>query len=54
MRHIDNDTLLKFVLELLDDQENQRIQLHLSQCERCKAALDNIRHQTDIIGSIVP
>ena len=54
MNHIDNDTLLKFVLELLDDQENKRIQEHLSQCERCRATLENTQRQIDIIGSIDP
>ena len=54
MNHLDIDTLLKFALELVEHQESQQIQEHLSQCDRCRAELDKIRYQTNIIGSVDP
>lgn len=36
MIHPDSDTLLKFVLQTLDDSENEAVRQHLSHCEQCR------------------
>jgi anti-sigma factor ChrR (cupin superfamily) len=35
MTHPDGDTLLKFVLQTLDESENEAVRQHLRACDRC-------------------
>ena len=52
--HPNEDQLLKLVLELLDADEIRQIKEHLSECEPCRQRLEELRHQTEMIGSIEP
>ena len=36
MTHLDGDTVLKFVLETLDEPDSVRVREHLSGCEQCR------------------
>ena len=54
MSHPNEDQLLKLVLELLDGDETQQIKEHLAECEPCRQQLENLQHQTEMIGSIEP
>ena len=52
MNHYDDDILLKFVLEILDEQETTEVKDHISQCEQCQQRLEDIRKQTELIGNL--
>ena len=54
MKHFDDDTILKFVLELLDDEESVNITEHLTKCEICTAKLRNLEKQNKLIASYNP
>lgn len=50
-KHISEDTLLKFQLELLEGPDERRVREHLSGCEKCSRRLEDLQKQTDIIKS---
>lgn len=52
--HPDEDVLLKFVLQTLDDDEQRIIESHLRECAECRSAVDRIRRETDLIASFDP
>jgi anti-sigma factor RsiW len=54
MNHPDDDRLLKLVLELLDADEEAQLEDHLAQCDSCRARLERMRSETEVIGSIEP
>ena len=54
MKHPDHDTLLKSVLRLLDEQEEEALQDHISQCENCQERIGKIKKDIEIIGSLEP
>ena len=54
MSHPNEDQLLKLVLELLDGDETRHIKEHLAECEPCQRRLEELQHQTEMIGSIEP
>ena len=54
MNHPTDDTLLKLVLELLDDNENAALREHLDRCADCRARYERMRANTDMLGSISP
>jgi anti-sigma factor RsiW len=54
MNHPDDDRLLKLVLELLDADEESQLRDHLSQCDSCRARLERMQSETEVIGSIEP
>jgi hypothetical protein len=54
MKHYDDDTLLKSVLQLLDESEDRELGDHLAQCSECRMRFDTFTADTGIIGSFVP
>ncbi len=52
MKHYDEDTLLKSVLNLLNDEEAWELKKHLLECKECGAKLEKIKRETDTIGEI--
>ncbi len=54
MNHPDDDRLLKLVLELLDADEEAQLKDHLSQCDSCRARLERMQSETEVIGSLEP
>jgi hypothetical protein len=55
MNHINEDTLLKYVLEIIDDEhEYSDIKYHLTTCAECRTRLEKIQSDLDIIGDIKP
>jgi anti-sigma factor RsiW len=54
MRHPDDDTLLKHILELLDPNERGRLLGHLDDCAACRERHAEMERETRIIGGIEP
>jgi hypothetical protein len=55
MHHINEDSLLKYALDIIDDdEEHSEIESHLATCPKCRGRLDIIRSDLDIIGNIEP
>ncbi len=54
MIHISEDQLLEYALEACDENERLKIEEHIESCERCSEALNRIRQDIDLIGSIRP
>jgi len=54
MNHFDEDTILKFVLEVLDDDELKKVRDHLIDCEICNTKFNDIKKQNELIGSYNP
>ena len=54
MIHLDEDLLLKYALELLDDKEESTIREHLTKCDQCKKSHESIKSHIELIGSIEP
>jgi predicted anti-sigma-YlaC factor YlaD len=52
MIHIDEDLLLKYALQLLEDKEQTKIQEHLIKCDQCKKHYESIKSDIELIGSI--
>ena len=54
MKHIAEETLLKSSLRLLENGEEARVQMHLSQCDECRNKYFVMKQENEIIGSIDP
>jgi anti-sigma factor RsiW len=55
MIHIDENRLLAYVLEVFDcDSEREEIAAHLAGCPECRARLDEVRGDVEIIGNVRP
>ena len=54
MKHPDDDSLLKSVLELLDEHEASELKNHLRQCDDCRKRFERLRREMNIISSIEP
>ena len=55
MSHMDENRLLGYVLEVYDsDSERDEIAAHLAGCPDCRARLEEIRGDIEIIGSVRP
>jgi hypothetical protein len=55
--HIDDDKLLRYALEVIDDDENnerEEIEGHLEVCQLCRARLSELRNDIEIISGIRP
>lgn len=52
--HFDEDTLLKYQLELLEDEELANVKNHINICESCKSKIDEIKAQINILSSYDP
>ena len=54
MKHIEEDTILKFLLELLDDEEYKIVNDHITECEICNTILNELKKQNELIASYNP
>ncbi|MBL1213634.1 MAG: hypothetical protein D8M61_09840 [Ignavibacteriae bacterium] len=54
MKHIVEDTLLKYQLELLEGEELVNVKNHLTLCETCRLKLDKIKSELELISSYDP
>jgi hypothetical protein len=55
MSHIDEDKLLGYVLEVIERQsERDEIAEHLAGCAECRARLEEIRGDVELIGNVRP
>jgi hypothetical protein len=52
MTHIDSDTLLKFVLQTLEEPESEVVRQHLSLCERCRATAQNVEEEVRVLANV--
>jgi hypothetical protein len=52
MMHLDEDTLLKFVLETLEGQDRSAVAKHLAKCERCAALKQTLQMRVDRLATI--
>lgn len=52
MTHPDSDTLLRFVLETLDESGKHEVSRHLSQCGECLEAKDRLQEEVASLGQI--
>jgi len=51
MKHLDEDSLLEYALELNDGARREEIARHLESCVDCRARLEQIKADIDVIGS---
>ncbi len=55
MKHIDEDRLLEYALNTIDDaDERGEIESHLEECGECRSRLEIIGEDLDFIGSLKP
>ncbi len=54
MNHLNEDTLLKLSLDLLEGKEKAEALSHLSECGECREAFGKLKSETEAIGSFVP
>lgn len=55
MSHVDEDRLLAYVLEVLEhDSEREEIADHLAGCADCRARLERVREDVEMIGNFRP
>lgn len=54
MKHPDEDILIKFHLDLLDEDESSALDEHLDSCDPCRERSRVIRREIKMIGSVDP
>ena len=54
MKHFDENTLLKYQLDLMEEEELADVKNHLAFCETCKSKIDEIRAEIELISSYDP
>ncbi len=54
MTHLDEDTIIKFQLEVLDKKDLNKIEDHLRSCEICSSKLNKVKNQINLINSYNP
>ncbi|MFH1845463.1 MAG: zf-HC2 domain-containing protein [bacterium] len=54
MKHPTEDTLLASILETLEPAAAAALQEHLAGCESCRRQCDQLRQETELIGSLEP
>jgi len=55
MSHVDEDRLLAYLLEVLErDSEREEIAEHLAGCAECRALLEHVQGDVELIGSVRP
>ncbi len=52
MKHPDEDTLLKHVLELLEGKEQDELAAHLVTCMPCRQRFDTMKRETEMLGRL--
>jgi len=55
MKHISEDNLLQYALEIIEsDQEREGIEIHLKDCPTCRNLLNKLLEDINVIGSVSP
>lgn len=55
MTHVSEDQLLEYALEVtVTDEERASIATHIQSCPECKARLETIRADMEVLGSVRP
>lgn len=54
MKHFDENTILKYLLEVLDENDSQSVKNHLSECDICLSILNDLKKQNELITSYNP
>jgi len=54
MNHFDEDILLKYSLDILDENKALSIKNHLAECDACTSQLNEAKKQLQVIGSFDP
>lgn len=54
MKHPDENTLLKYVLELLESEEETLVKIHIEKCENCKEKYKQIKDGTNLLKGFDP
>ena len=54
MNHINDDLILKYALETLDEKEVNFIENHFTDCDECRESLNEIQNEIDLICSFNP
>ncbi|MEN8192049.1 MAG: hypothetical protein ABFS12_04490 [Bacteroidota bacterium] len=54
MNHYDEDIILKFVLEILDEEENALVKKHIEECTICNTKFNKVKSEIDVISSFDP
>ncbi len=54
MNHIDQDTLLKLTMGLLEPVTDQQVMEHIMQCPECMQSYITAKSQADMLGSYQP
>jgi hypothetical protein len=52
--HLSDEEMLKSILQLLNDQEEEQVQVHLAECESCRLKYRQIRTETEFIAGYDP
>jgi hypothetical protein len=52
MKHPDEDTLLKHVLDLLEGGERDELAVHLATCIPCRQRFDTMKRETEMLGGL--
>jgi hypothetical protein len=52
MTHPDTDTLLKFVLQTLEESDEPVVREHLAACDQCRELQQNMQREVQRLGSI--
>ncbi|MBM4169404.1 MAG: hypothetical protein FJ215_09635 [Ignavibacteria bacterium] len=53
-RHVKNDELLKYQMDLLEEGKAKSIRQHLKRCRTCRSALDRAKADLHVIGGFNP
>ncbi|MDX1701430.1 MAG: hypothetical protein R3250_12475 [Melioribacteraceae bacterium] len=54
MNHYEEDTLYKFVLDMLDSSHYEDIRSHSAECKECQMKIDEIKSQIELLESFDP
>ena len=54
MNHFDEETFLKYVLEILDENKTLSLKNHLAECNSCTSKFNETKKQLEVIGSFNP
>jgi hypothetical protein len=54
MNHIDDNTLYKFILKILDNNESGNIKGHIDECDHCSNKISLLKKEIDLIRGFNP
>lgn len=52
IEHLNDDQMLGYVLHTLDTDEQQAVTNHLASCEKCQAAMEAVRRETETLADV--